>query len=211
MSVTYCLGDERAKRKAFRVEGEGRINLDNDEMLASVRVADKTYYAVGTIPYGGMRVGEYLAYCRCESDSVSQKRNKLFSLRLRFNKRMRSLSVVEYRAVQLLARFKPAAKEVFINLDGLEFSRTARIKVKRLVRKMARFYRVFVAVSDYRFVLGEENLSLYSGDGSVTQVKTGSLVCRRVKKKALGFVLPSPGEIAQLRPKKYTCSGRIKP
>lgn len=207
MAITYCVGDERAKRREFRKESDDRISLDNDEVLASISLSGKTYYAVGGIPYGGMRAGDYISYCRCEKAERTAVRNRMLGLRAPLKKRMRSLTVLEYRAVRLLAEFKPAAKSVYINLDGAEYSRSLAWRLFSLLKRIERFYCVFVSVSDMRLVHSGASVCFFTADGQTINLRLGDILCRRVKRKMLGYVLPQNEELDALRIKKITCSG----
>ena len=44
--ITYCLGDIKAKRAAFRAAeaDKGQLSIDNDEILTTVEKEGKTFF-----------------------------------------------------------------------------------------------------------------------------------------------------------------------
>ncbi len=62
--VTYYIGNIREKRFLFRKYKTRAAVADNCDVLAHFKLNGKVCFVLGDIPYGDMRVGEYLAYAR---------------------------------------------------------------------------------------------------------------------------------------------------
>ncbi len=209
--VVYCVGDVAAKRADFRKKQSGKLSIDNDEVLGTIKKDGKVYFAVGTVPFSNMRVYEYVAYCKAlTSSAVSRNETKyyrqLFKLPIPLKSKMKKLSVPQYRMAQLLGSFSPSVTDIYVNMDGVEYSVRHEAEIKRLVAGIGKHYRVFVSVSDYRFIPEKSRVKRYDGNGDSIEISISEYVCGRANKKALTVAGQDDNEAEQLRPKKVTCA-----
>ena len=176
--VVYCVGNAFIKRAHFRKNGalDDGLCLDNDEMLAIPRGKGGAYFARGETPFGNFTVAEYVAYHRSTIVGRKIKKaetkyyNRFFAFDLKLNRKMRSLSVSQYRMAQLLSRYTLNARKVFIVFDGVEFSGRENKRLKMLVASLSKYFNVFVSVSDYRFIPLGATVRHYDKDGQQTQI-----------------------------------------
>lgn len=157
--ITYYIGNVRGKRKLFRTPRAGAASADNCDVLADFMLDGKVCFVLGDIPYADMRVGEYLAYSRSLktrlplSAAAAKELLKRVGLKISLDRRMSSLSRLEFRFVLLAAAHDDETVEVWLNLDGIAYSAFSRRRMGRLLGGLARgFDFVNVAVSDHRFI-----------------------------------------------------------
>jgi hypothetical protein len=207
--ITYCVGDTAMKRKDFREKREGKLSLDNDEVLGVVKGDDGVYFAVGVIPFANMSVYEFVAYSRslcfdkCSNREIKYY-SKLFGFSLPLKRKMKSLSVVKYRTAQFLAGFSPQVKEIYMNFDGLEYTHKNAKELVALLKKASRFYEVFVSVSDSRFIPPSATLRRYDAQGVITEIRSSDYSCEKANKKTLLSIMKESYDGEKLKPKKVT-------
>lgn len=162
------------KRKAMiglAAADDHAIYLDNDEVICAFSLGDRTCFALGEPPFADMRAADYIAYERSLSGrSLSLGEIEYFAkalTRLDINRRLGGLGIVGYRAAQLLARYDLPVTELYVNFDGLPYSRRNASALKRFLDKPARRMRIFVAVSDFRFVPPDSDALLFTENGAV--------------------------------------------
>ncbi len=188
--ITYCIGEVNAKRKHFLEKSVSECNeyLDNDELLAVKEENGETLFAVGEIPFGNMKVSEYIVYQRSNAmrRTVPMREvkyyGKLFFLDLPFRKKMNALSVIDYRKAQFLANYNLAVREVYINLDGLPFNRKNRKKLENLISGLRRYFNLYISISDSRFIPQGALIREYKKDGQYAEVNSGGYKIKSVKK-----------------------------
>ncbi|MDE6398675.1 MAG: hypothetical protein K2L51_05085 [Clostridiales bacterium] len=193
--VTYYIGNIRQKRMLFREKRAGAAVADNSDVLADFRLNGKVCFVLGDVPYGDMRVGEYLAYARALktrlplSDAGVRALLRRVGVRVRADRKMRSLPRELFRGVLLAAAFDDGMQSAWINLDGVAYSFFTRARVRKLVRGIARrFGEVHVAVSDHRFIPRKAH-TLTAASGVLTECRVrsrsrrlGKLRFRRIKR-----------------------------
>lgn len=167
MSVTYCIGNLSAKRRFFLAHD---VCADNEDILGYFSHGGKLYALQGEMPFGNMTVGDYVAYkcslCQDHALSKSEIRFKLrkAGLNLPVSRRMKNLHPITFRLLKVATRLSVDTKEIYVNLDGLCYSAYALTKLKALTSALEEKYRVFVAVSDSRFIpRGAQILNFESG------------------------------------------------
>ena len=188
--IVYCMGERALIEKEFAAAGERResLNLNDDEVLFTSVSDGKRYAATGEIPFGNMTILEYVSYNRSTAlgrrirDEETRYYARLFGVKLRLNRRLRSLDPVDFRAVQFLASYDMAVRETFLRFDSLGFSRAVRKKMQSLIRRLSKYFNVYVSVSDYRFVPYGSAIRYYSGEKAVT-VPVADFITRRRPKK----------------------------
>ncbi|MBR2988544.1 MAG: hypothetical protein IKC64_02330 [Clostridia bacterium] len=206
--VVYCVGNAFIKRAEFRrlARGKEGICLDNDDMLVLPRSVGKTYFAHGETPFGNFKVGEYIEYNRSLILGRRIKRtetkyyNRFFSLKLKLNKRMRSLSSVEYRYAQFLSRYTIDVRKVYIVFDGIEFSAKNKKRLDQMVGELSKYFHVFISVSDYRFIPQGATVRHYQLNGEQAQIDLSSFranrSCRKViKSECINFTAKKVVEV----------------
>lgn len=189
--ITYCLGDIKAKRAAFRsMEGQnGMLSVDNDEILTTVSSEGKTYFAIGDMPFKDMGIAEYIAYSRSliNAQPVRDRETayyaKLFGLKRPIYKKLKNLSVTDYRKVQFLAKYDLSVREIYINFDGIEYSRAHKNSILRFTGKLKKYFNIFLAVSDYRLIPKGFSLRYYDKDGGKTDIALKSYQLVKGKKR----------------------------
>ncbi len=207
--VIYCVGDTAMKRKDFREKRDGKLSLDNEEVLGVVKDGGAVYFAVGAIPFANMSVYEFVSYSRslcfdkCSNREIRYY-SKLFGFSLKLYKKMRRLSVVKFRAAQFLAGFSPQVKEIYMNFDGLEYTRKNAKELASLLKKASKFYEVFVSVSDSRFIPASATLRRYDGQGVITEIRASDYRCEKENKKTLLSIMKESCDGDKLKPKKVT-------
>lgn len=157
--LTYYIGNVREKRRLFRKYREGGANADNADILADFPLDGKVCIVLGDIPYGDMRVGEYLCYARALTSSAPLSLSAAKALLRKcgapvsMRRKMRTLPRYLFRAVLLSAAVQNDTGQVWLNLDGIAYSHAVKSAVRHMLRRMMRaFAEVHVAVSDYRFI-----------------------------------------------------------
>ena len=198
--IICYLGNVREKRRLFLTPRAGAIVADNCDVLADFRLNGKVCFLLGDIPYGDMRVGEYLSYARalktCLPLSSKGAKELLCGAGLKFSpqRKMRSLSRVAFRAVMLAAKFDPSVREVWLDFDGVPFSHRAKKEAKRILTRLSRrFVRVHAAFSDCRFLFrGAKCVTVASGGVHDAAVRTYSrtMGVGILKKVALRYGVP---------------------
>ena len=150
--VTYCTGDPGLKRKNFRAQTGGEIiYCDNDEISPPVK-------GCGKMPFGGFTVLEFIRYARALKDNAPLNRTAVLrrlraaGVKRRLNCKLRRLSAVEYRAVSLSAKAEDDTRVAYLNFDGLAYGLKNRRILKRFLNVWEKRYKVFVSVSDKRFM-----------------------------------------------------------
>ncbi|MCI8459011.1 MAG: hypothetical protein HFE46_05035 [Clostridia bacterium] len=187
--VTYYIGNIREKRFLFRKYKTRAAVADNCDVLAHFKLNGKVCFVLGDIPYGDMRVGEYLAYARALktrlplTDAAAAALLKRAGVRVGVHKRMRALPREVFRGVLLAAAVDDDTQSAWLNLDGVPFSWRARGRVRGMVRRMARQYgEVHVAVSDYRFIPRKASAMAVANNAmSCGRVKSASRRCGRLR------------------------------
>lgn len=158
MCVTYCIGSVGAKRRAFAKTEAGNVTADNDDVLLCFTLGGKAYCAQGAIPFGELTVRDYVAYHRALrhdhplSDREIRFLLRLAACRLPLYRRVRTLSRVQFRHLQLCARLEPETTSVRLNFDGLNFTLRHKRQLNALLTALSKRYRVAVAVTDSRFI-----------------------------------------------------------
>lgn len=198
--ITCYLGNVRDKRRLFLTPRPGAIVADNCDVLADFRLNGKVCFLLGDIPYGDMRVGEYLSYAQALRTRLplSSKGAKelLYAVGVTCSpqRKMRSLSRIAFRAVMLAAKLDPSVRAVWLDFDGVPFSHRAKREAKRVLKRLSRRYgEVHAAFSDARFVFsGAKCVTLASGGVHNTVVRTYSrrMGTGALKKVALRFGVP---------------------
>ncbi len=157
--ITYCIGDIAAKRRAFRAQSaESSVCADNDEVLATFTLDGKLYVVTGTVPFSNTRLGQFIAYSRALRSNLPLRldaiKGMLKSAGIKKNvcAKMGTLDIIDYRAASLAAKLDITTKTVFVNFDGLRFTRRNSKKLNRYLQIWGKNYAVFVAVSDSRFI-----------------------------------------------------------
>lgn len=157
--ITYYIGNIKQKRAWFRMRREGAALADNSDVLADFQWRGKVCFVMGDIPYGNMRVGEYLAYARAlqTNTSLSGKAAAMLlrrvGIRVDPRKKMSALPRETYRAVLLAAALEENTRAVWLNFDGIAYRRRVARRIRHMLACLSRsFAEVHAAVSDYRFI-----------------------------------------------------------
>lgn len=213
--VMYVLGEAKLKRNIFSKTDKSALYLDNDEILFTVAVGSNTYFAVGSIPFGDMKVSEYLRYMRAFSSSNEVKKQeksdyrriiKAMSLGISLNKKMKTLGAIEYRAVKLLSHLRTGLREIRLNFDGLEYTKKNKARLLRFVNGLKKYLEVYVLVSDYRFVSSQSSVICY-GEMGENHVKCRTYSCRRIRKNKLETLVNTAQICTPFKVKKLTFEG----
>ena len=188
--IVYCLGDRALIEKEFAAAGERReaLNLNDDEVLFSSVSDGVRYAATGEIPFGNMSVLEYVSYNRSTAlgrrirDDETRYYARLFGVKIGLKRRLGSLDPIDFRSVQFLASYDMSVREVFLRFDSLLFCPKNRKKLLSLVKRLSKYFNVFVSVADYRFVPRGSAVRYYDGDRAVT-VPVNSFVTRKKSRR----------------------------
>lgn len=171
--VTYCLGSAGAKRRDFRSKkGGGVVTLDNDDVLADFLLDGKQCFVIGELPFGDFCVSDYICYHRALKTKLPLRTKAIRNLLHRCGskagayRRIARLDRLEYRKLQLAAKLEDDTHTVYVNFDGLPYSRKNKAKMDALLRSWQKF-TVFAAVSDSRFVQKGCSQVEYFSDGAV--------------------------------------------
>lgn len=176
--VIFCIGDSAAKHAALRRNVDETCALaDNDEVYASLCEQDKTFFIVGSYPFGDMTVSEFIRYNRmiitrdCYKNSYIRKFiKKACGKKVSVRKRLRSLDVFMYRAVKILSAVTDKTQEIMINFDGVPYSKENEIKLFRFLYALKQKYALTVAVSDNRFIASGATVRRYEKDGNSAEL-----------------------------------------
>lgn len=200
MSVTFCVGSVGAKRKAFLQKLDRTVTADNDDVLLCFRLQGKLYCAQGEIPFGNMTVREIVAYqCALRVDrplSDGEIRYILRSggLKVRLRKRLRTLSRVKFRHLQLITKLELDTTTVRLNFDGLDYTARNRRHLQKMLKTLSARYDVQVAVTDTRFIPPLAHVLRYDGDKvtscAMPKVQTRPASRRRLLKEMQKRNLP---------------------
>lgn len=188
--ITCYIGNVRDKRRLFLTPRAEAIVADNCDVLADFRLGGKVCFLLGDIPYGDMRVGEYLSYARALQTrlplSAAKVRELLCGAGLNVSPRrkMSSLSRIAFRAVVLAAKLDTGVREVWLDFDGVPYSLHAKHQARRILKRLSRRYEnVHAAFSDYRFLFrGAAHATVASGGVHAGAVRSYS---RRIGTGAL--------------------------
>ncbi|MDE7395394.1 MAG: hypothetical protein K2M95_04680 [Clostridiales bacterium] len=169
--ITCYIGNVRDKRRLFLTPRAEAIVADNCDVLADFRLGGKVCFLLGDIPYGDMRIGEYLSYARALQTrlplSAAKAKELLHGAGVRISPRrkMASLSRIAFRAVILAAKIDTAVREVWLDFDGVPYSLHAKREARRILKRLSRRYEnVHAAFSDYRFLFrGSAHVTVASG------------------------------------------------
>lgn len=178
--LTYYIGNIREKRFLFRKERQRAALADNCDVLADFKLNGKICFVLGDIPYGNMSVGEYLGYARALktrlplNNGAAKNLLKKAGVKVSLKRKMRSLPRYIFRAVLLAAAIDENTREVWLNFDGVPYSRSSRNGIRNILDKTLRtFGSVHAAVSDYRFIPKNANV-LVASNGVLTEGITKS-------------------------------------
>ncbi len=202
--VTYCIGNIAAKRRAFRAQSsDSAVCADNDEVLATFTLGGKLYVVTGTVPFSNTRLGQFIAYSRALKSHLPLKldtiKEMLKSAGIKKNvcAKMGTLDVIDYRAASLAAKLDITTKTVYVNFDGLRFTRRNSKKIARYLRIWSKTYSVFVSVSDSRFIPRKAHVLNYTQNGVEEKRRkvscrptTRSSVRRRLRRAGMEMNLP---------------------
>lgn len=188
--ITCYIGNVRDKRRLFLTPRAEAIVADNCDVVADFNLGGKVCFLLGAIPYGDMRVGEYLSYARALKTrlplTATETKILLFSAGLDCSpqRKMSSLSRVAFRAVILAAKMDENVREVWLDFDGVPYSLRAKREVKKILKRLSfRYEHVHAAFSDYRFLFrGATCVTVASGSVHAGAVKSYS---RRIGTGAL--------------------------
>ena len=196
--VVFCIGSPEGKRAYFRKNvGEDFVYADNDEVFACITENGKTYFIIGKPPCCGMTAPEYVRYNR---SIVSTEHFAFGALRKFVWKTCRTvmfqsagvanLSVFAYRAVQCFTLITDKTRSVAVNFDGTPFSKENLRMIGRFLGYLSGKYKVFVSVTDARFLPDNCLVRRYLPDGEFTELslKAKSNVIRN-KRSARQYAL----------------------
>lgn len=202
--VTYCTGNISAKRRVFRTQSsEDTVSVDNDEVLATFTLNKKLYVVVGTTPFSNTRLGQFIAYSRALKSSLPLKLDTIKDMLKRAGikksvcVKMGFLDNIDYRAASLVGKLDITTKTIYVNFDGLEYSRGNSRKMNRYLRIWGKSYNVFAAVSDTRFIPPKSTVLHYSQAGTEgKRIKSSSrsvslaTLKRRLRKAGMEMNIP---------------------
>lgn len=190
--VVYCLGEAEAKRASFRRAGEtaGVMSIDNDEILLSLGSGGRTYFGIGEIPFADMTVAEFVAYSKSliKAQPVRERETRyyarLFGFKLNVRKKLKGLSVVKYRMAQFLAEYDLSVQNVYVNFDGFAYCRKNRRRLDKFLCKIRKYFNIFVAVSDYRFIPQGAAVRRYGEGGQACEINPSAFKAFNGRKRA---------------------------
>lgn len=199
--VTYCVGNVSAKRKQFRAAaGAGILSLDNDDVVADFLLDGKVYFVIGSNPCDKLTVREFLAYNRALKTRLplgekgSRALLKKVAYRGGLDVRVGRLDSVGYRKVQLAAKLDDDTATVYVNLDGVVYSRRTAARLRAMLRSWGKRWQVYAAVSDYRFVKKGDRSLVYTPEGVLSGLvpQRGKRIARarmhrELKKRGMRF------------------------
>lgn len=177
--VNYCVGSIGVKRSRFLDCGKSSVCADNDDIIGFFSLSGKLYCLPGKLPFGNLTVKSYLCYRRsllndgCRPISLREIKFLLKNVgcRLNLNRKVRTLTRVEFRLLTLAAKWQPECTTVFLNFDGLCYHRAIKREMRRALKRLSEKYEVFAAVSDSRFIPKKARVLTYSSDGVTTTEK----------------------------------------
>ena len=193
MNVTFLTGELGAKRKMIRSMSQDAIVADNDDVIGYFRLSGKLYCLPGTLPFSDMSVRSFIAYKRslitdkCKAMSAREVRCylKAVGCKLSTRRKVGTLPTAQYRHLCLASNFKVGATRVYLNFDGLAYTRYNKRALRALVKKLSRAYAVFVAVSDSRFIPRGAVVARVTSDGAEIAAANKQR-SRTVSKRVLG-------------------------
>lgn len=175
MSVNYCIGNIGVKRNKFLACGENSVCADNDDVLGFFSLSGNLYCLPGKLPFGDLTVKSYICYRRsllnekCKPLTLNEIRFLLNAVVCKFglNRKVKSLTRIEFRLLSLAAKWQPDSKVVFLNFDGLDYCYARKREMRKAIERLSKKYEVFAAVSDTRFIPKKARILTYSADGVV--------------------------------------------
>ena len=202
--VTYCTGNIAAKRRHFKAQSsESAVSVDNDEVLATFTLNKKVYLVVGTTPFSNTRLGQFIAYSRALKSSLPLKLDTIKAMLKRAGVRksvcvkMGALDSIDYRAASIASKLDITTKTVYVNFDGLEYSRRNSKRMNRYLRIWGKDYTVFAAVSDTRFIPKKSTVLHYTQTGveekrikSSSRTVTTATLKRRLRRAGMEMKIP---------------------
>ncbi len=197
--IIYCFGDATRMKNEFEAAASRRDALvaQNDEVVATTESDGRGYVAEGEIPFGNMTVAEYVSYNRSTAlgrrirDEETKYYAKLFGMRIALRRKLKTLDSIDFRAVQILASYDMAVREVYLRFDSLAYSKRAAAKLGGLLRKLSKYFNVYAAVSDYRFAPRGATVRYY-GEVAVTLPISRFTARRRPRSAAARLSLAVP-------------------
>ncbi len=180
--VTYCVGDIVAKRRAFRKKCDGdTVSLDNDDVIADVKANDETCFLIGELPFADFSIADYVRYARANLTQLALGKVAIKNLlRLAGYKGsmfrcIKRLSRVDYRKIQLASKVTDKTRIVYVNFDGLPYTKFYKRRLRALLKTWKKF-DVYVSVSDVRFLPKKCARKQYFADGTVLNSETSRAV-----------------------------------
>ena len=111
-----------------------------------------------SIPFASFTVLEFVRYSRALKDEKQLTRMQVLErvraagLAKSLNCRLKRLSVVEYRALNMAIKTEEDTQAAYVNFEGLKYSRKNKKTLNRFVNTWAARLKVFVLVDDNRFI-----------------------------------------------------------
>lgn len=200
-NIRFLLGDYAEKRKYLRESGSYAY-ADNDEVDGVIRIDGKDYFFLSSHPFGDFTALQYLSYCRALINfaPLSEREMKdmcsLLGVRLAPNRKLKKFPILKRRLISLIATYKPGG-ELRINLDGYCYTRRRKKALTRMIKKLARYAPVTVAVSDSRFIIKKTHAEYIKCGyvyAAVSRLRTRAVSRRRVRRllKASKSGMPVP-------------------
>ncbi len=206
--VVYCTGNVTAKRRAFRsVNSEDSICVDNDEIIATYFLNSKLYFLIGEIPYSNMSVEQFVACARALKTQLPLNRMSIKEMVKQAGytgssrKKLGRLSRIEYRAVALAAKTDFTVKNIYLNFDGLEYSRKNSKQLKKFLAVCSKAYGVHVSVSDARFLPPNAQVLCYGSGNETVSTSVQKSVKKRILRKKLilaGMDIRLPSKVVRV-------------
>ena len=172
--ITYYLGNVQKKRAYFRSHFKDNVGVDNCDVTASLNLNGKECIVLGDIPFGNMRVGEYICYSRALTEKLplTHAAAKMYlrraGLKVSINAKLGQMDRLTFRLVLLSAALRDEVKDIWLNLDGIAYSPVVASRIKRTLKKIeGGRVNLNVAVSDYRLVPKKAKAVTVTSDGKV--------------------------------------------
>ena len=211
--VGYILGDSVAKRRVCGAKSNAEeVYVDNSEVVAIVKNGDGCFYAIGDIPFSDMSVESYVAYSRALFDAQNMSNKRIRALlkkagyKKKISQKMKTLDVFDFRRVQIASKIREDTKAIYINMDGVVYSKKAGKKLKKLIAHLKGF-DTHVLVSDVAFVKYPATLTFVDGD---MQSYAFPLDCvsSGVKVKKTAILKGEVGKGVRIRKAVKACAGK---
>lgn len=168
--IIYLIGDSEEKRRTMYNDQPGIARARGDEIADICRIDGRDYYILGSHPFGEFTVNQYVRYERsllgAASPSPGEIRKTLARLgaRVRLTKRVKRLGYLERRLVTLAGRITPDTRTLAVELDGVPYSRRLMRRLRRVTRRLSRWFEIRISVTDSRFAeTGETLAELHPG------------------------------------------------